>query len=168
MYTDRKAFFTKSVVCKGVLIMEKDLFSITLTSKGIYWLKKLNPLAKFLFLLSILITIAGLINFYLRMRYFSLEFTRIAVIRNQVLASRIYGILFHLLFPFQVYFYYQFARESEIVIADQNAEGFNDTFRYLYLNAALSIISFLLNAFYILFQTYTDWIIIHKAFRTDS
>jgi hypothetical protein len=142
--------------------MEKDLFSIPLTSNGRYWLEKFRFLAGFLFLLSILTTIVGLFNFYLRIRYFGLDFSKDSIIKSQVWASRIYGLFFHILFPIQVYFYFRFAQENKESTEKQNDENFNGSFKFLFLNAQLSLITFSLNLVYVIFETYTNWILAHR------
>ena len=142
--------------------MGKELFLITLTSEGRHWLNKFRPLVSILFVLSILITIVGLFNFYLRISYFSLANSRNPIIKSQIWVDRIFALLFHILFPIQVYFYFKFALENKISTERQNDESFNQSFRFLFLNARLSVITFLLNLLYVIFETYTNWVLAHR------
>lgn len=145
--------------------MQNEIFGISLNEEGRRQITKFNSLAGILFLISILITIIGLFNFYLRLNYFGLKLSENPIIRSQIWASRIYSILFHLLFPFQVYYYFRFARENKNCIALGDSDGFNRSFRFLFVNASLSVFTFLLNLLYVTFVTYTDWAIIHRVYK---
>lgn len=141
--------------------MAKELFSITLTTDGHHWLNKFRSVASFLFILSILSTIVGLFNFYLRINYFGLELSKNSIVKSEIWVSRIYALLFHVLFPIQTYFYFKFAQENKVSIEEQNDENFNQSFKFLFLNARLSIITFLLSLLYVIFETYINWIFAH-------
>src|SRR3982751_5311778 len=95
--------------------MTEEIFSIQLNQEGINWLNRFYKIAKVLFLLSLLISLAGMFNVVLK--FYDINYVpaniKEPLDRQQVLVSRAYVLLFYLLFPIQVYFFYRFSKQNE-------------------------------------------------------
>ncbi|MFL5810923.1 MAG: hypothetical protein ACJ749_15490 [Flavisolibacter sp.] len=144
--------------------MKEEIFSIQLNQEGINWLNRFYKIAKVLFLLSLLISLAGMFNVVLKFYDINYDPANIKdpLYRQQVLVSRAYVLLFYLLFPIQVYFFYRFSKQNEKSIELMDSSKFNASFRLLVINSIISIVTFSLNLIFVVLINYGDWLIYRK------
>jgi hypothetical protein len=147
-----------------ITAMEHEIFFVRLNEKGAAHLNKFYRLSKVLFSLSLLISVLTLAHLaiFLSNPLFSPERITDPNIRMEVYGSTAYAFIFSLVFPCQVYCYYRFGMRNKKGVEAHSVEAFNDSFRWLYLNAAVSMGSFALNFIYVSFTVYIELILSKK------
>jgi hypothetical protein len=144
--------------------MEQEIFFVRLDEKGAAHLSKFYKLAKVLFPLAVLSSAILILDDAIRFRnpIFSTEKISSPTIRAAIYVSYAYTIIFSFLFPYQVYCYYRFAVRNKKAVQEHSVERFNNSFRWLSINAVVSLVSFIINLVYVSFTTYADMILLKK------
>jgi hypothetical protein len=127
-------------------IPENNLFEITLSQEGASWLLRIYKITRWVFILGICLSVLHLTSVVLRYLFY---------IRYQA-DNNLLSIFHTKVFPFfeavgvivsfiQIYYYVTFSRTCKKGIEGQQADTFNDSFKWLYKH---SVIAFILVIFY--------------------
>ena len=144
--------------------MEEELFSISLNQNGISWIQRILKVAKFLFGLSLLTSIVNIVHLLIELYNPGLNPSKIPylLLRQQVYATQVYIVVWIILLPLQMFFYYKFLKETAKAIKQMDTLSFNRSFRLLMINAVLAFVFLIMNFCYGSFITYVDWQFLYK------
>jgi hypothetical protein len=143
---------------------ENDLFSISLTPFGSTYLLRLYILAKWVFILAILITVIFLAETWLQNKIYARNYGNLDLLSFLSLnIYTIYSFVVSVITIVQIYFFLYFARQCKKAIQQQQTDQFNASFKWLYRNCVcaciLFIIVFIARSFFLFGQywTFQNW-----------
>lgn len=136
--------------------IQDDLFA-TGTDESPENLRRLHRLSVYLFVVSVLISILGLVLFLPTLKNIGNVFSEVTFSKAglQMLVSVVYTVVFIVLFPVQMFYYFKFAKAIRIQnrLSTPNPLSAN----YLLMNAKISCVTFTVNLIYFIIFTYTEW-----------
>ena len=133
----------------------EDLFDIRVNETGKRYIQKFYSLATLIFILNLVVALI----------FITIEIDRIIKIGNFKYANSLsplrkwyfiiapYFIIFHTMFGvLGLYYYVFFSKKIKKSLKDIDEKGFNSSFRYLYLNSLILVISLVAGFLFAIFQ----------------